>query len=55
MQRAVEQEKISLHKEKERVEENAAEAVAHQIIADEEVEEAKAKKKKKAKKKGKKW
>lgn len=36
------------------MEENAAEAVAHQIIADEEVEEAKAKKKKKAKKKGKK-
>ncbi len=54
MQRAIEQEKLSLHQEKERVEEIAADTVANQIIADEEVEEAKTKKKRKGKKKGKK-
>ena len=54
MERAVEQEKMSKHQEKERVEEIAADAVAHQIIADEEIDEAKAKKKRKSKKKGKK-
>ena len=47
MQRAIEQEKMSLHQEKERVEEIAADAVANQIIADEEDEEAKTKKKRK--------
>lgn len=54
MQRAIEQEKKSLSQEKERVEEIAADAIAHQIIADEEFEGANTKKKRKGKKKGKK-
>jgi hypothetical protein len=55
MQRAIEQEKTSKNLEKKRVEGINADAVADQIMADEEVEEARTKKKKKqGKKKGKK-
>ena len=51
MKLAVEQEKRSKIQEKERVKENAADAVADQIRADEEAEEAQPKKKKKQNKK----
>ena len=55
MKLAVEQGKMSKIQEKERVEENAADAVADEIRADEEAEETKPiKKKKQNKKKGKK-
>ena len=55
MKLAVEQGKMSKIQEKERVEENAADAVADEIRADEEAEETKPiKKKKQHKKKGKK-
>lgn len=47
MKLAVDQEKVSMIQEKARVKENAADAVADQIRADEEAEEAKPKKKKK--------
>ena len=53
MKLAVEQEKMSKIQEKERVEENAADAVAEEIRA-EEAEVAKTTKKKQNKKKGKK-
>ena len=55
MKLAIEQGKMSKIQEKERVEENAADAVADAIRADEEAEETKPiKKKKQNKKKGKK-
>ena len=55
MKLAVEQGRMSKIQEKERVEENAADAVADKIRADEEAEETKPiKKKKQNKKKGKK-
>ena len=55
MKLAVEQGKMSKIQEKERVEENAADAVADEIRADKEAEETKPiKKKKQTKKKGKK-
>lgn len=54
MQRAVEQGKQSVNEERERVEENAADALAREMILDEESEEAKTKKKRKGKRKGKK-
>ena len=56
MRLSLEQEKQSKIEAKERIEKNAADAVADQIRADEEAKEAKPKKKKnnKSKKKGKK-
>ena len=56
MRLSLEQEKQSKIEAKERIEKNAADAVADQIRADEETKEAKPKKKKnnKSKKKGKK-